>query len=132
MALIEPRNASMTRTRAELWSALGMALTLAFFLISGTIAYRNIETLRTSSQQIWHTHEVLVALDDLLSTTQDAETGQRGYLLTGNDRYLEPYNGPGERRLAQRSVVALTKDNAVAAGGTWSSSSATSTPSWPS
>jgi signal transduction histidine kinase/CheY-like chemotaxis protein/CHASE3 domain sensor protein len=114
MALIEPRNASMTRTRAELWSALGMALTLAFFLISGTIAYRNIETLRTSSQQIWHTHEVLVALDDLLSTTQDAETGQRGYLLTGNDRYLEPYQ-QAVTNVGSRSeaVVALTKDNPV-------------------
>ena len=114
MSLIEPRNASKTGTRAELWSALGMALALAFFLISGTIAYRNIEALRTNSQQIWHTHEVLMALDELLSTTQDAETGQRGYLLTGNDRYLEPY-----RRavidVATRAdaVAALTKDNPV-------------------
>jgi len=114
MSLNEPRKASVANTRAELWSALGMGLALAFFLISGTIAYRNIETLRTSSQQIWHTHEVLMALDDLLSTTQDAETGQRGYLLTGNDRYLEPYQ-QAVTNVGSRSeaVSALTKDNPV-------------------
>jgi CheY-like chemotaxis protein/CHASE3 domain sensor protein len=112
MSLIEPRNASTTSTRAELWSALGMGLALAFFLISGTIAYRNIETLRTSSEKIWHTHEVLIALDDLLSTTQDAETGQRGYLLTGNDRYLEPYQrAVTDVATRTETVASLTKDN---------------------
>jgi len=111
MSVIEPRNASVT-SRAELWSALGMGLALAFFLISGTIAYRNIETLRTSSEKIWHTHEVLIALDDLLSTTQDAETGQRGYLLTGNDRYLEPYQrAVTDVATRAEALGSLTKDN---------------------
>ena len=39
-----------------------------------------------------HTHEVLEKIESLLSEMKDAETGQRGYLLTGNDWYLEPYN----------------------------------------
>jgi CHASE3 domain sensor protein len=30
--------------------------------------------------------------EELLSTMKDAETGQRGYLLTGGEQYLEPYN----------------------------------------
>jgi CHASE3 domain sensor protein len=39
-----------------------------------------------------HTHQVLESAEFLFSQLKDAETGQRGYLLTGNDRYLEPYN----------------------------------------
>src|SRR5437868_4176298 len=38
------------------------------------------------------------ALDDLLITMEDAETGQRGYLLTSDEKYLEPFNA-GETRL---------------------------------
>ena len=114
MSLIEPRNASKTGTRAELWSALGMGLALAFFLISGTIAYRNIETLRTDSEQIWHTHEVLIALDDVLATVQDAETGQRGYLLTSNERYLAPYQRAVTEATSRTEALGdLTKDNAI-------------------
>ena len=33
-----------------------------------------------------------MALDELLSSAQDAETGQRGFLLTNNEKYLAPYN----------------------------------------
>jgi CHASE3 domain sensor protein len=48
--------------------------------------------LRDNNQKIVESHEVITALDELLSSTQDAETGQRGFLLTNNERYLEPYN----------------------------------------
>ncbi len=114
MSLTEPRRASSSRTKVELWTTVGLALVLAFFLVSGVTAYRNIEVLRKDSEQIWHTHEVLVALDDLLSTTQDAETGQRGYLLTGNDRYLEPYqNAVSAVGSRIEDVASLTKDNPV-------------------
>jgi CHASE3 domain sensor protein len=36
-------------------------------------------------------HTMISELQETLSTLKDAETGQRGYLLTGNDEYLEPY-----------------------------------------
>ncbi|WP_421736947.1 response regulator [Caulobacter sp.] len=114
MSLTQPNGASSSRTNVELWTALGLGLVLAFFLISGVIAYRNIEVLRTNSEKIWHTHKVIVALDDLLSTAQDAETGQRGYLLTGNDRYLEPYQSAAAAMTARiDTVAALTRDNAA-------------------
>jgi CheY-like chemotaxis protein/signal transduction histidine kinase/CHASE3 domain sensor protein len=114
MSLIEPRRASSAKTKVELWTTIGLVLVLAFFLLSGMIAHRNIQVLRTNNEKIWHTHNVLMALDELLSTTQDAETGQRGYLLTGNDRYLEPYqnavSGVGSRI---DELALLTKDNPV-------------------
>jgi signal transduction histidine kinase/CheY-like chemotaxis protein/CHASE3 domain sensor protein len=72
--------------------ALSLAGAIVFFLISGAVAYFNLQTLRDDNQRIVHSHEVIIALDELLSSTQDAETGQRGFLLTNNEKYLEPYN----------------------------------------
>ncbi|KQS75608.1 histidine kinase [Rhizobium sp. Leaf384] len=72
--------------------AFSLAGALVFFMISGAIAYLNLHTLRVNNNRIVHTHEVIVALGKLLSSTQDAETGQRGFLLTDNARYLDPYN----------------------------------------
>ncbi|MBO9707299.1 MAG: response regulator [Caulobacter sp.] len=113
MSAAHPR-AQASRSNVEIWSSLALALVLAFFLISGTIAYRNIQMLRTNNQAIMHSHKVLIAIDDLLSTTQDAETGQRGYLLTGNDRYLEPYQRAVTDVTSRLDTVAsLTKDNAA-------------------
>jgi CheY-like chemotaxis protein/CHASE3 domain sensor protein len=72
--------------------AFSLAGAIVFFLISGALAYFNLQSLRDNNLKIVHSHEVIIALDELLSSTQDAETGQRGYLLTNNARYLEPYN----------------------------------------
>jgi CheY-like chemotaxis protein len=44
-----------------------------------------------SALQVTHTREVSQRLEELQSVFQDAETGQRGYMLTGVERYLEPY-----------------------------------------
>ena len=41
------------------------------------------------------TYEMIDRLSKLSSMVQEAETGQRGYLLTGNDTYLEPYPSGG-------------------------------------
>ncbi|WP_109808803.1 response regulator [Sphingosinithalassobacter portus] len=47
--------------------------------------------MRQSDAQIRQTHDVLTMLDEVLTSALDAETGQRGYLLTGEEAYLEPY-----------------------------------------
>jgi CheY-like chemotaxis protein len=114
MSLKQQPGAPSSRSKAEAWTTVGLALVLVFFLVSGVIAYRNIEVLRTSNAQIRHTHLVLIALDDLLSTTQDAETGQRGYLLTGDNQYLEPYRSAVSTMASRLDTVeALTQNNAI-------------------
>ena len=53
-------------------------------------------------------------LNLFVSSLKDAETGQRGYLLTGDDTYLQPYNlslGAMERNMAR--LKELTNDSAV-------------------
>lgn len=101
----------------EAWSVLGLALVLIFFLATGLVAWRNVEVLRANNQQIIHTHQVIVAVDELLAAAQDAETGQRGYLLTGDVSYLQPYEaatGNLSRRLNE--VADLTRDNPAQQG----------------
>jgi signal transduction histidine kinase/CheY-like chemotaxis protein/CHASE3 domain sensor protein len=104
--------AARLNSRVETWAALGLALVLGFFLVSGVIAYANIQALRENNQRVVQTHDVLVATDSILSTAQDAETGQRGFLLTGNDRYLEPYTqAVGAIPERMHDVRNLTRDN---------------------
>ncbi len=43
-------------------------------------------------QWVNHTHEVLLTTEKLISSLKDAETGQRGFIITRNASYLEPYN----------------------------------------
>jgi PAS domain S-box-containing protein len=67
---------------------------------------------RDTRQQIEQTQTVLYQLEAVLSTLKDAETGQRGYLLTGQQVYLEPFQlalSQYEQQLAQ--LTDLTRDN---------------------
>lgn len=64
-----------------------------------------------------HTHEVIEAAKDVLIGLDDAETGQRGYLLSGNRRYLEPYAHARERLGTMTAALqAQVTDNAVQTG----------------
>ena len=72
---------------------LGLLLSTLFLVTIGNILLTFI--LESYSEEkleyVIHTHEVLIGSKDLLSAIKDAETGQRGYLLTHNASYLEPY-----------------------------------------
>ena len=47
---------------------------------------------KETSDRVNQSRKVLQKLEGVLSSLKDAETGQRGYLLTGRESYLEPYN----------------------------------------
>ncbi len=66
------------------------AVVLIIVLVSLT-TYRNAYHLIDANQLAFHSHEVQGELGAILSILKDAETGQRGFLLTGEERYLEPY-----------------------------------------
>lgn len=60
-------------------------------LALGTLFYSDWSLLRDSRIEIAHLHRVLQANETVLSALKDIETGQRGYLLTGNPDDLGPY-----------------------------------------
>lgn len=72
--------------------AAGFTLAFLLLLAIGGVAYRSISLLANTSHVVTHTHEGLERIAGTLSLLKDAETGQRGYLITGEDSYLEPYN----------------------------------------
>lgn len=78
-----------------IWFMLSMSL----LLISSTAAYQSIKELLSSAEQVTHTTQVIRNLEQVISILKDAETGQRGYLLTKNKVFLEPYNGAPEKAL---------------------------------
>lgn len=59
-----------------------------------------------------HTHEVITNSEKLLSSLKDAETGQRGFLLTQQVSYLQPYyTGEAESQSILERLYQLTSDN---------------------
>ena len=69
----------------------GFALTLVVLAVNAWVSYQNTRRLVENDGRVDHTHRVLIQLESLLTALLDAETGQRGYLLTGEDRYLKYY-----------------------------------------
>ena len=69
----------------------GFALPLVILAGVVGIAYVTLAYLVDTSERVTHTYEILTELETLMSLVKDAETGQRGYLLTDNKDYLDPY-----------------------------------------
>ena len=91
---------------------LGFSLALAAIVIIGAISYWSTTKLTQTAVWVEHTHQVLGGLESVLSLLKDAETGQRGYLITGAEPYLEPYHsGTTGVRTKVKEVRKLTEDN---------------------
>jgi CHASE3 domain sensor protein len=69
----------------------GFGLVLLLIGSLGWISNRSTRQFIDNSRWVSHSHEVLEKLEDILSSMKDVETGQHGYVVTGNERYLEPY-----------------------------------------
>jgi two-component system CheB/CheR fusion protein len=78
----------MKDTRKIIALLAGVALLIALVVVSSFLAFSKIEE---DAEARKHTFMVINRAGDLLSELKDAETGQRGYLLTGDKAFLEPY-----------------------------------------
>jgi PAS domain S-box-containing protein len=56
------------------------------------LSFRQLELYRRANADATRSREILNAIDSIQASLVDAETGQRGFLLTGDSSYLEPYN----------------------------------------
>jgi signal transduction histidine kinase len=87
-------------------------LVTVLMAIVGFNSYLSINKLIEASAQQVHTYNVLARLDDLLSLLKDAETGQRGFIIVGTKRYLEPYTAAiGKIEPALKDIEHLVVDN---------------------
>ncbi|MCK7559053.1 CHASE3 domain-containing protein [Chitinophaga sedimenti] len=91
---------------------IGFGLSLLLLIISSVASYNSIQNLLTTAGLVDHTNTVIQKLEGVLSMMKDAETGQRGYLLTEDETFLDPYYGAADSALTQLAEVeALTADN---------------------
>jgi PAS domain S-box-containing protein len=101
-----------TRLLANRGPVIAVALLVVALVADAVLSLHNIREVATSVQWVSHTNEVLSRLEAVLSTLKDAETGQRGYLLTGEPAYLEPYRDAVDRLPRQiADLRQLTLDN---------------------
>jgi methyl-accepting chemotaxis protein len=92
--------------------AAGFALSFVLLLAIGAVAYTSINKLTSTSQWVTHTHEVLEHIAGVLSLLKDAETGQRGYVVTGDEAFLGPYHtGSRDVQNVLKELRKLTMDN---------------------
>lgn len=90
----------------------GFALALVGLAAISLVAFRSIEKLANEAGQVKQTQEALTRLSALLSTMTDAETGQRGFTITGDERFLEPYRTAlTNYAIELRELRRLTADN---------------------
>ena len=92
---------------------VGFGLAALALAIVAALGYESTHRLTENDHWVAHTQQVRVKIADLLSSIQDAETGQRGFLITGDEAFLEPYNaatsGPIDANFAE--LRALVSDN---------------------
>jgi PAS domain S-box-containing protein len=67
------------------------AIGAAVLVGNAAVSVYHTAALRNESAAVLRSNELLLALDDVLSLVKDAESGQRGYVITGRAEYLAPY-----------------------------------------
>jgi len=71
-----------------------LSLSVLILLLIGNawLGYRNTRQLNEDAAWVAHTQEVMDSLEEVVSAMKDAQTGERGFIITGDDHYLEPFN----------------------------------------
>jgi methyl-accepting chemotaxis protein len=92
--------------------AVGFGLAGLILAVVGIVAYRNTEALVENNARLTHSYLVRVELASLQNDLADAETGQRGFIITGDENYLEPYKASLQVIKATfADLMRLTSDN---------------------
>ncbi|MES2513213.1 MAG: response regulator [Bacteroidota bacterium] len=89
-------------------------ISTVLLIISIGCSLFSTQKLVTSSEEVNHTHEVLIEAENLISYMKDAETGQRGYIITLDPTFLEPYDDAKKNAVkTYENLLELTTDNPV-------------------
>ncbi|MNK19581.1 Autoinducer 2 sensor kinase/phosphatase LuxQ [compost metagenome] len=91
---------------------IGLGISLLLLIISSTASFISIKNLIKSADMVVESNTIINDVDNIVSMLKDAETGQRGYLLTGNTVFLDPYERSIKRTDSLFSrVMAATTEN---------------------
>jgi len=91
---------------------IGFTIPLLFLTILSSIVYFSIEKQRETSMWVEHTHAVIASAQELIKLLLDMESGERGFLITGNEVFLESfYHAEGVWDEKLDSLTNLVSDN---------------------
>ena len=94
----------------RIWT--GYSLSMVIVIVLGVISYRSTTLLLQTGKQVTHTYQVLQQVERLFTDLKDAESGQRGYIITGLDPFLEAHTAAIQRLSGELEVLRrLTADN---------------------
>ncbi|HMH22952.1 MAG TPA: response regulator [Puia sp.] len=103
-----------TKSSLEKKISAGFILCSLILLLVAVISFNNSEKLIDSNHWVNHTHEVINELEQVLACSVDAETGERGYIIMGDENYLEPFTR-AKSKISEHidKIKELTIDNPV-------------------
>ncbi|MEP6749430.1 MAG: CHASE3 domain-containing protein, partial [Bacteroidota bacterium] len=91
---------------------IGFGVSLLVLVGSSVASWVSVHNLLASATLVKHTNEVVQKLQETMSFMKDAETGERGFLVTGKDQYLDPYTGSADKvKILIGDIRQLTADN---------------------
>lgn len=91
---------------------LGFSVVVLVIILLSTIVFINFSNYLEANVWNDHTHNVLSNLDNIITSMVNMETGERGFAITGDENFLEPYNkGKADFDTYYNQVKELTIDN---------------------
>jgi signal transduction histidine kinase/CHASE3 domain sensor protein len=90
------------------------SISILLLVLSLVASFYSTQKLISNSKLVNHTNQILIEAENIISYVKDAETGQRGYLVTLDPLFLQPYDGAFEKVTASYNRVReLTIDNPI-------------------
>ena len=84
----------------------------AIVFLNAWWAFQSVQILAANASWVAHSWQVVHQTERVVSSALNAETGERGYIITGNERYLDPYTAAHRNLPAELAELeSLTKDN---------------------
>jgi diguanylate cyclase (GGDEF)-like protein/PAS domain S-box-containing protein len=101
------------KTNIQIRMAAGYLVAILILSWAGLLVYQNASQFRENRKWVTHTRDVLDDLQILLSSFEEAQSDERGYVLVGDQRYLQTFDSSRQQALqALEHIQSLTKDNA--------------------
>lgn len=98
--------------KSPLFLKIIFVLSIAIIFFIGGVTFKHITVLKKSSVWVTNSYEVNMELEKLLSYIKDAETGQRGYIISKDEEFLKPYyNSKNLIKKSFNNITRLTKSS---------------------
>jgi len=88
-------------------TTVGLGLIVLLLLANVLVSHSNTQRLIANQARVVHTQAILATLEAVLARVTEAETGERGYLITGDEDYLRSYQSAIQR--AEETLDRLSK-----------------------